>query len=103
MYTYLFIAALFVIVLLVLNFDFLLLPTLAMAGLAAALMTAGIVISMSGGWKRRPSAVGTADESSEADKAWVRMRERSRIVGSLYTASGLGILLLQGIGFFMAR
>ena len=103
MYTYLFVAALFVIVLLVLNFDFLLLPSLAVAGLAAVLMTAGMVISISGSWRRRPSAVGAAEENSEADKSWVKTRERARVVGSLYITAGLGILLLQMIGFLATR
>jgi hypothetical protein len=103
MYTYLFVAALIVIVLLALNFDFLLLPNLAAAGLAAVLITAGVVISMSGGVRRRPNVDGKVDATSDADKTWVRTRERSRVAGSLYTMAGIGILILQTIGFLAAR
>jgi hypothetical protein len=103
MYTYLFIAALFLIVLLALNFDFLLLPNLAVVGLGTATLIVGAGIFLIGYLRNRKGL----PRELESDPAVGRLRRSagclSAIVGSLYALTGIGIIMLQVIGYLALK
>jgi hypothetical protein len=103
MFTYLFAAGLFLIVLFALNLEFLLIPDLAVTLLGAGVVILGIAIAVAG--RRR---TGAAAPPKEADPSAGRAAEErlrrptvrlAGLVGGLYAATGAGILLLQAIGF----
>jgi hypothetical protein len=103
MQTYLFIAALFLALLFVLNFEFLLLPDAAVALLGVALLILGAAIAVYGRrWKGpAPSRKKAAPSGKAAGKKTRRPTARLiDVVGAMYAVTGLGILMLQAIGFF---
>ena len=103
MQTYLFIAALFLALLFVLNLEFLLLPDAAVALLGVALLILGAAIAVySRRWKgpapSRKAAAGSGKaEGKKARRPTARLID---VVGAMYAVTGLGILVLQAIGFF---
>jgi hypothetical protein len=103
MQTYLFIAALFLALLFVLNLEFLLLPDAAVALLGVALLILGAAIAVYGRrWKGPPPSRKKAAPSGKGEGKKTR-RPTARlidVVGAMYAVTGLGILVLQAIGFF---
>jgi hypothetical protein len=102
--TYLYISALFLIVLLMLNFEFLLLPNPAVAGFGIAVLILGAAIMVIGGRRKRslPSGTENADSGQRAEKLRRITVRRAVVAGAMYGFVGLGILILQAIGYFFS-
>jgi hypothetical protein len=99
MYQFFFIAALFLIVLLALNFEFLLLPNPTVVGLGGFCVLVGLGIIVYAAIKKRKSA--PQEVLSQKDKKSLRSAGCvPTVTGSLYVLTGVGVLILQAIGFF---
>jgi len=103
MFTYLFIAALFLILLFALNLEFLLLPdpAVALLGVAVVILGAAIIVYGRRWWKPLPPDTRGDDSGGEGKPKTRRPTARLiDIVGATYALTGIGILILQAIGFF---
>jgi hypothetical protein len=99
MYQFLFIAALFLIVLLALNFEFLLFPNLGIVGLGASSLILGIGIAAYGTLHGKRNAPRGSD-LPVAEKTPRPAGCLPVMIGSLYMLTGIGVFILQAIGFF---
>jgi len=99
MHLILFILALFLIVALALNFEVLLLPSLVVVGLGAACVILGIGM-VAYGVTRKGTAVPRESESPGDGKTPASAGCLPVIVGSLYGLIGIGMFILQAIGYF---
>ncbi|MBN2084065.1 MAG: hypothetical protein JW748_02485 [Anaerolineales bacterium] len=94
----LFVAALLLIVLLAVNFEYLIFPSLPVTGLGILLLLLGAGIILYSIVKKG-KAGSTQSESSGFDKAPRSAGCAPAIAGSLYIFAGLGVLILQAIGY----
>ncbi|MGB7538805.1 MAG: hypothetical protein WBM17_09715 [Anaerolineales bacterium] len=94
----LFIVALFLIVLLALNFEYLIFPSPLVAGFGILLVLLGLGIVLYGGVKKR-KAGPAQPESSGTDKAPHSAGCAPAVAGGLYLLAGIGVLILQAIGY----
>ncbi len=94
----LFIAALFLIVLLALNFEYLIFPSLPVTGLGILLALFGLGIVLYGAVQKR-KAGSTQPESSATDKAARYSGCAPAVAGGLYLLTGIGVLVMQAIGY----
>jgi hypothetical protein len=95
----LFVAALLIIVLLALNFEYLVLPSLPASGLGIILVLLGLGIILAS-IVRKGTNSPPKSESSAADGAPRSVGCAPMIAGSLYLLAGVGVLILQAIGYF---
>ncbi len=93
----LFVAALFLIVLLALNFEYLIFPSLPVTGLGILLALLGAGIILYGAVQRK--AGSTQPESSATDKAARSSGCAPAVAGALYLLTGIGVLIMQAIGY----
>ncbi len=94
----LFIAALFLIVLLALNFEYLIFPSLPVTGLGIVLALLGAGIILHGAVQKR-KAETTQSDSSGTEKAPRSTGCAPAVAGGLYLLTGIGVLILQAIGY----
>jgi hypothetical protein len=94
----LFIAALFLIVLLALNFEYLIFPSPLVTGFGILLMLLGLGIILYGAVQKR-KAGSTQSDSSGTDKAQRSAGCAPAVAGGLYILTGVGVLILQIIGY----
>ncbi len=94
----LFVAALLLIVLLALNFEYLIFPSLPVTGLGILLLLLGAGIMLYSIVKKG-KAGSTQSESSGFDKAPRSAGCAPAIAGGLFLLTGIGVLVLQAIGY----
>jgi hypothetical protein len=99
MYQLLFIAALFLIVLLALNLEYLIFPSLLIIGLGIISVLLGLGIIVYGAVRKR-RAGPAKPESSGTDKAHRSAGCAPLVAGGLYIVTGIGVLVLQAIGYW---
>ena len=95
----LFIAALFLIVLLALNFEYLIFPSLPVTGLGILLALLGAGIILYGVAQKRKTG-SRQSESSGTEKAPRSAGCAPAVAGALYLLTGIGVLVMQAIGYF---
>ncbi len=95
----LFVAALFLIVLLALNFEYLIFPSLPVTGFGILLLLLGLGIILFGVIQKRRTG-SMKSESSATGKAARSAGCAPAVAGGLYILSGLGVLVMQAIGYF---
>ena len=99
----LFLSALFLIVLFALNFEFLLLPHPAVMGLGIAGLLLGAGIILIGFLRRRKGPPPPSETYSDVDKKRRSAGCLLGIVGTLYALTGIGIIVLQAVGYSAVR
>jgi hypothetical protein len=90
----LFIAALFLIVLLALNFEYLVFPSLLAGGVGVISVLLGLGIILYGGLRK-----GKTEVTQGTEKAPRSAGCAPAVSGGLYILTGLGVLVLQAIGY----
>ncbi len=103
MYQLLFIAALFIIFILAMSFEFLLFPSGVVLGLGAASIILGIAIIPYGNIRKGSGSAGKGEGESGIPAGKNPRRStacQSVVVGSFYLFIGIGMFLLQAIGYF---
>jgi hypothetical protein len=95
----LFVAALFLIVLLALNFEYLIFPSLPVSGLGILLALLGAGIILFGVFQKRKTG-SKQSESSGTDKAARSSGCAPAVAGALFLLTGIGVLVMQAIGYF---
>jgi hypothetical protein len=94
----LFVAALFLIVLLALNFEYLIFPSLPVTGLGILLALFGAGIILYGVINKRKTG-SKQSESSGPEKVSRSAGCAPAVAGGLFLLTGIGVLVMQAIGY----
>ncbi len=94
----LFVAALFLIVLLALNFEYLIFPSLPVTGLGVVLVLLGLGVILFGVIQKRKTE-SKQTESSGTDHAPRKAGCAPAVAGGLFFLTGIGVLVMQAIGY----